>query len=70
MLNGYLFNYCTSPIVQILGYFDETYSKDWNKHTITYLEQLLNICQYHSVCADNPMQYGYLVDDIVTGEMK
>lgn len=70
ILNGYLFNYCTSPVVQILGYFDKTYCQDWNKCAINYLEQLLDNCQYHFVYADNPIQYVCFVDSIVTGEMK
>lgn len=70
ILNGYLFNYCASPIVKILGYFDKTYCQDWNKYAIVYLEQMLNHCQYNFVYADNPIQYGSLIDDIVMGEMK
>ena len=70
MLNGYLFNYCASPVVKMLGYFDETYCHDWNKHAIAYLEQMLDSCQYHTVCADDPIQYVSLIDDIMISETK
>lgn len=67
MMNGYLFNYCATPIVKILGYFDETYCQDWYKRATAYLEQLLDRCQYNFVYADDPTQYSSLVDNLVMG---
>lgn len=65
ILNGYLFSYYSSPIIKILGYFSNSYCKDWNSFANEKIENLHNQCDCHIVCSENPMDFCDLVQDIV-----
>lgn len=47
ILNGYLFNYYSSPIIKVLGFFDEEKSIQWQKLADEMLNHVVNISDCH-----------------------
>lgn len=61
LLNGYLFQYHSSPIVKILAYFDEKYHVLWEKKAEQLLAQMAQRCRCGRVQAQHPADFVRLV---------
>lgn len=70
ILNGYLFNYYSSPIVKILAYFDSGYDSDWNKKSEEILKEMVACCECRIVHSKDPIAYQEHIRGIVEGEVK
>lgn len=68
ILNGYLFNYYSSPIIKILGYFDGEYSDEWNEQAKEMLKKMVNTCHCHLIGAGDPLEFSKLIHSVVLGE--
>ena len=68
ILNGYLFNYYSSPIVKILGYFDESYYMNWNTYADEILENLIKQCECRLLQSDKSEEFPTKLHEIVSGE--
>lgn len=60
ILNGYLFQYYSSPIIKILGYFDFLYCNDWNALAKEKLEQIINTNKTHILVSRDAIRYSVL----------
>lgn len=65
ILNGYLFNYYSSPVIKILGYFDTSFDIAWNERAKNILERLVSMCEGQIICSPNPLRFGSLIHEIV-----
>lgn len=63
ILNGYLFNYYSSPIVKILGYFDRKYDISWEERAAGMLRDMAEHCMCHCIRAENAMDFYHLIGD-------
>lgn len=68
MLNGYLFNYFTSPIVKILGFFDEDYNLAWSDLSEKIINEMAENSSCFTVGAQKPEDFSNIVHREVTGE--
>ncbi len=68
VLNGYLFNYFSSPIVKILGYFDDEYYKEWNEDAKTLLKTITDTCNCYEIKTENNTNFTDLLRETVFGE--
>ena len=68
ILNGYLFNYYSSPIVKVLGYFDENYGEMWNRYAEKMLGEMVENCNCHPIRCEDFTQFDSLVHSKVAGE--
>lgn len=65
VLNGYLFNYYSSPIVKILGYFDEDYYKEWNEYSKELLKTLVDISNCHIIQSEESEDFMDTIHKII-----
>lgn len=70
MLNGYLFNYYSSPIVKILGYFDETYDIPYKERAEKMLRNMVEHCHCRCIQAKDTMDFYQLIGTQVSDEEK
>ena len=70
VLNGYLFNYCSSPVVKILSYFDAEYSKDWYECVEKQMEALVNSSEHSIVYSKNAFEFSEQIHHMLVGEIK
>ena len=68
ILNGYLFDYYSSPIVKILAYFDEEYRKDWNNCAESMIKDMVESCNSRSISMKAPMEFYEIVASETTGK--
>jgi len=57
ILNGYLFNYFSSPILKILAFMKKDYSEDWGKISDSILKTIVTNCNCHSIQTKNSAGY-------------
>ena len=70
ILNGYLFNYCSSPIIKMLSYFDAEYNKDWYAEVKNQLEYLVDSSSYKIVYSKDPIEFSEKIHQMLVGEIK
>lgn len=70
ILNGYLFNYLSSPIVKLLGYFDPEFSIEWETEAQKILKKLVDESKCHVIYSSDAFAFANIVHGIVTGENK
>ncbi len=68
MLNGYLFNYYSSPIVKVLGYFDPSYCKPWSETALTMLRDMATACRCRSIQCASPLDFWQSIDSDISGK--
>lgn len=57
ILNGYLFQYYSSPILKVLAYFDPTYDENWNERADQILKEMAGACACYGVQAEHPLEF-------------
>lgn len=57
ILNGYLFQYYSSPIVKVLGYFDSVYAAPWNVRAEAMLAQMADRCSCCMLQEEEPLAF-------------
>lgn len=57
MLNGYLFHYYSSPIIKILGYFDEKYDRPWDAYAANFLETMVSNCCCYQLQSEESVDF-------------
>ncbi|MBR5309850.1 MAG: hypothetical protein IKU42_01840 [Oscillospiraceae bacterium] len=68
ILNGYLFNYYSSPIVKTLGYFDEEYYKPWNNVSEKILEKMMNKKNCYIIKSEDSKSFAEIIYNEITGK--
>jgi hypothetical protein len=68
MLNGYLFEYYSSPIIKILGYFDHSYCVKWNELAKDVFSTASDDRECVEICSERSMDFYKLVHDVVWSE--
>ncbi len=68
ILNGYLFNYLTSPIIKVLGYFDMDFSADWNTASTDALKAVFSEKNCSGIQAQKSPELPELVCKLLTGD--
>jgi hypothetical protein len=61
ILNGYLFDYYTTPVIKLLGYFDDIYDRDWNRYAYQLLQRLTTESDCRIIYAADPLQFSTLI---------
>ncbi len=67
ILNGYLFNYYSSPIVKVLGYFNKEYSKPWNELAETLLRDMTNNSNCCGIQSEKALDFWDIIHYTVLG---
>jgi len=67
VLNGYLFNYYSSPIVKILGYFDEAFYMPWNELSGAILYEMADKCNCFLINADRSSDFAIILHEVICG---
>lgn len=68
VLNGYLFQYYSSPIVKVLGYFEQSFCADWNAQANSIFQSLVNTTQCYILSSKNPHYFSTLVHNVISGD--
>lgn len=68
VLNGYLFNYYSSPIVKILGYFNDEYYKEWNKNAKSIIKEITDSCNCYEIKCEKNSDFTDALRETVFGE--
>lgn len=68
LLNGYLFNYYSSPIVKILGYFNNEYYKEWNEDAKAMLKTITDTCNCYEIKSEVNSDFTDALRETVFGE--
>lgn len=61
ILNGYLFNYYSSPIVKILAFMNQEYQKDWEDMAKQYLKKIIANCKCLGIQAERPELFAQVI---------
>lgn len=61
ILNGYLFNYYSSPIVKVLNYFTDEYYNDWNNCAEKMLRKMVDNCNCYVIQSKNSLDFSEVV---------
>lgn len=69
ILNGYLFNYYSSPIVSVLGFFDKEYYKSWRKLSDMMIEKMINKSRCYMIQCDESKFFIDAIQKIISGEI-
>lgn len=70
LLNGYLFNYYSSPIMSALAYFSEDYPLVWNDCGAAILDKLVKNSVCTEIEAKDAMAFSEMIYSYIAGEMK
>lgn len=68
ILNGYLFNYYSSPIVKVLSFFDSAYNKNWNKTAFDMLERIANDSNCYNIQSQQSLDFWKNIHLIISGK--
>lgn len=68
MLNGYLFNYYSSPVVKVLGYFSPDYRLPWSDMALTMLRDMTAACRCRGIQCASPLDFWHIIDRDASGE--
>ena len=67
ILNGYLFNYYSSPIVKVLAYFDEEYNKPWNQYAEALLERTVDNKNCYLIQTQSSEKFANIIEKKIFG---
>lgn len=67
ILSEYLFNGYSSPIVNLLGYFDDAFSENWKEYSNNMMKNLINKCNVYFVQSPQSDDFYSIVDKIIEG---
>lgn len=67
ILNGYLFDYYSSPILKILAFFSKEYDIPWNEYANKMLQEMLSTKNCYLIQTENPMDYSELIHYNILG---
>lgn len=70
ILNGYLFGYYNTPIIKILGYFDEAYDIPYGEKAEKMLQDMVEHCYCRCIRAKDTMDFYQLIGTKVPNEEK
>lgn len=70
ILNGYLFGYYNSPIVKILGYFDQIYDIPYGERAEKILSDMVENCRCRCIQTRDAMDFYQLIGTKVPDEEK
>ncbi len=68
ILNGYLFNYYSSPIVKVLGYFEKDFGENWNLCSHNVLSDMVGNCDCYLIRCENFEDFDNIIHAKVSGE--
>ena len=68
MLNGYVFNYYSSPIVKMLGFFNDKYNWAWNDCAKFMLCTMADNCRCFEIQAEESVDFAKIIHRIISGE--
>lgn len=68
MLNGYLFQYFSSPIIKLLSYFCEDYRISWNQMAERMIEQMVLNTQSCSIQCEKSADFAEILHKKLLGE--
>ena len=61
ILNGYLFNYYSSPIVKVLAFMKQEYQKEWETMAKLMLEKIIANCACRGIQAEKPELFSEII---------
>lgn len=64
ILNGYIFNYCCSPIIKIFAYFDSNYYTNWLSETEYIVKNLIESCCFCKISNRDALKFFKIFNDI------
>lgn len=70
MTNGYLFNYFSSPIIKILGLFDDRFCMPMQEEADKYLKKIVESCNCHMLQFENASRFADEIHKRLTGEIE
>ena len=68
ILNGYLFNHYSSPIIKILGYFSQEYDVAWSEKAKELTESMANICDCRQIQSDHALNFYTHIHRMISGD--
>lgn len=68
ILNGYLFNYYSSPIVKILAFFDDDFNKPWEKYAADLLVGMIENNDCYMIQSYNKDDFAICISKKILGE--
>lgn len=69
MLNGYLFGYYSTPIVKMLGYFEQDYDLPWNTMSDRILRETVKACNVYDVQFEESVKFADRVHEILSNQV-
>lgn len=57
IVNGYLFNYCSSPVVKVFSFFDYKFSLSWQEKAEKMLKDILEQCNCCLIQCETPFEF-------------
>ena len=70
ILNGYLFNYYSSPIIKVLAYFDSEYDKNWNMIAETLMRGIINTKSCYYIRTKKSEDFANIIEEKIFGNDK
>lgn len=67
IVNGYLFNYYSSPIIKVLGYFKKEFDNSWNENYQKTLFEIIDRICCIEIQTNNPIDYEKIVQRFLMG---
>ena len=61
ILNGYLFNYYSSPIVKVLAFMNQEYQKEWETMARLILKKIIANCKCLGIQAERPELFAQVI---------
>lgn len=68
VLNGYLFNYYSSPIVKVLGFFEKDFCTNWSACCFDMLTKMVDNCDCYLISSEDFTAFDSLVHSKISGE--
>lgn len=66
LLNGYLFNYYSSPIVKVLSYFDDEFDRPWSVVALDYLKAMVDDCNCYRIQSEESVDFAEIFYKIIS----
>lgn len=68
ILNGYLFDYYSSPIIKILAYFDKDYDECWNERAVAFLQKMVDENRTCMIQTEDSSDFKNIIHEMVSEE--
>ena len=68
ILNGYLFDYYSSPIIKILAYFDKDYGECWNERAEAFLQKMVDGNRVCMIQTEDSSNFKNIIHEMVSEE--